>query len=261
MPMKPDERIAMLARIGYLARAIIYFALGYLSLATGRAEGTTSVLSPLSRIPGGEALTAALAIGLTAYGLFRLYGAYVDLEADGDDAKGIAKRAGHALSGFAHFGLAYGAASLFAWGTQPDDGAAGRDATAYALGLPFGWAILIVVGIGFSIAAFAQAEKAWSANFMRLLTRDAPHWSEMVGRIGYAARAAVFAAIAWAMVDLGRSGQADEVGFQDALAAYDGRGWLFAGVAGGLMLFGVFSLVMARYRDVCDTAWVRKLTA
>ncbi|WP_315762905.1 DUF1206 domain-containing protein [Sphingomonas sp. Y38-1Y] len=259
--MKPDERIAMLARIGYAARAIIYFALGYLSLATGRAEGTTSVLSPLSRIPGGEALTAALAVGLAAYGLFRLYGAAIDLEADGDDAKGIAKRAGHALSGFAHFGLAYGAASLFAWGTQPDDGAAGRDATAYALDLPMGWALLILAGVGFGAAAFAQAEKAWSANFMRLLTRDAPHWSEIVGRIGDAARAAVFAALAWALVDLGRSGRAGEVGFQDALAAYDDRGWLFAAVAAGLMLFGVFSLVMARYRDVCDTPLVRRLMA
>lgn len=259
--MKPDERIAMLARLGYLARAIIYFALGYLSLATGRAEGTASVLSPLSRIPGGAALTAGLAVGLAAYGLFRLYGAYVDLEADGDDAKGMAKRAGHALSGFAHFGLAYGAASLFAWGTQPSDGAAGRDATAYALGLPFGWALLIAAGLGFGVAAFAQAKKAWSASFMRLMTRDAPHWSEVIGRIGYAARAAVFAAIAWALIDFGRSGEADEVGVQDALAAFDDRGWLFAGVAGGLMLFGVFSLVMVRYRDVCETPLVRRLTA
>ena len=90
--MKPDERIAMLARIGYVARAIIYFALGYLSLATGQAEGTTSVLAPLSEVPGGKPLMAALAVGLAAYGLFRLYGASVDLEADGDDAKGLAKR-------------------------------------------------------------------------------------------------------------------------------------------------------------------------
>ncbi|PCD02371.1 hypothetical protein COC42_13140 [Sphingomonas spermidinifaciens] len=256
--MKPDERIAMLARIGYLARAILYFALGYLSLATGRAEGTTSVLSPLSRIPGGAALTAGLALGLAAYGLFRLYGAAIDIEADGDDAKGRVKRAGHALSAFAHFGLAYGAASLFAWGTQPRDGAAGRDATEVALGLPFGWALLIVAGLGFAAAAFAQAEKAWSAGFMRLLTRNAPHWSKVVGRIGYAARAAVFAGVAWALIDLGRSGRAGEVGFQDALAVYSDRSWLFAGVAGGLMLFGVFSLVMARYRDVCDTPLVRR---
>lgn len=258
--MNHDERIAMLARIGYLARAIIYFALGYLSLATGRAEGTTSVLSPLSRIPGGAALTAGLAVGLAAYGLFRLYGASVDLESDGDDAKGIAKRIGHGLSGFAHFGLAYGAASLFAWGTQPSDGAAGREATEYALGLPLGWLILVVVGLGFVVAAFAQLEKAWSAGFMRLLTRDAPRWSEPVGRIGYAARAAVFAALGWALVDLGWSGRAGEVGFQDALGAYSDRGWLFAAVAAGLMLFGVFSLVMARWRDVCDTPLARRLS-
>lgn len=259
--MKPDERIAMLARIGYVARAIIYFALGYLSLATGQAEGTTSVLAPLSEVPGGKPLMAALAVGLAAYGLFRLYGASVDLEADGDDAKGLAKRGGHVLSGLAHFGLAYGAASLFAWGTRPQDGEAGRDATAMALDLPLGWVLLLLVGLGFAAAAVAQAKKAWTAEFMRLLVARAPQWSKTVGRIGHAARAAVFAAIAWTLVDLGWSGRAGEVGFQDAVASYTGRGWLFDAVAGGLLMFGVFSLVMARYRDVCDTPLARRLTA
>jgi hypothetical protein len=259
--MKPDERIGMLARIGYVARAVIYFALGALSLVSGRAEGTTSVMEPLSRVPGGGPLLILLSIGLIAYALFRIYGAWVDLEADGDDAAGVAKRIGHGLSGLAHVGLAWGAASLFVWGRQSEDGEAGAAATRFAQDLPLGWVLIVLVGLGFIAAAAAQAKKAWTAEFMRLLTRDAPHWSEVVGRIGHAARAAVFAAIGWTLVDLGWSGSAGEVGFQDAVAAYSDRGWLFAAVAAGLMLFGVFSLVMARYRDVCDTPLVRRLMA
>lgn len=259
--MKADERIAMLARTGYVARAVIYFALGALSLSTGQAEGTTSVMEPLSRIPGGGPLVILLAIGLMAYALFRLYGAWVDLEADGDDASGIAKRIGHGLSGLAHVGLAWGAASLFVWGTQSQDGEAGAAATRFAQNLPLGWVLIVLVGFGFLAAAAAQAKKAWTAGFMRLLTRDAPHWSKTVGRIGHAARAAVFAAISWTLIDLGWSGRSGEVGFQDALEAYAGRGWLFAVVAAGLLMFGVFSLVTARYRDVCDTPLVRRLMA
>lgn len=259
--MNADERIAMLASVGYIARAIIYFALGYLSLATGHAEGTTSILDPLAEIPGGNILIVFLAIGLAAYGLFRLYGAAVDLEREGNDAKGIATRAGHVASGFAHFGLAYGAAALFAWGSRPDDGAAGGEATRAAIDLPFGWALILIAGIVFAVAAVSQVKKAWTASFMELLSPRAPHWTKTIGRIGHAARAAVFAALAWTLVGLGWSGRAGEVGFQDALGFYRDHGWLFDAVAFGLLLFGVFSLVMARFRKECDTPLARRIIA
>ncbi|WP_448501416.1 DUF1206 domain-containing protein [Sphingomonas sp.] len=259
--MDAGERIGMLARAGYAARAIVYFALGYLTLATGRAEGTSSVLDPLADVPGGQALMVLLGLGLAAYGLFRLYGAWVDLEDDGRDAKGLGKRAGHVASGLAHLGIAWGAFALAAGGDGPDDGGAGREAASMALDLPGGWLIVMLAAAAFAVAAIAQAKKAWTADFMRLLTRDTPHWACTVGRIGHAARSAVFAAIAWTVFDIALSGQPGSVGFQDALAAYRGRDWLYPAIAFGLLLFGVFSLVMARYRNVCDTPFVRRLLA
>lgn len=255
------EHIAMLARVGYLARAIVYFALGYLTLATGEAEGTTSVLDPLADVPGGNALMVLLAVGLAAYGLFRLYGAWVDLENDGDDLKGRGKRFGHCLSGLAHLGIAWAALELGFGGEGTSDGAAGRAAADRVIDLPGGWLLIVVVAIGFAIAALSQASRAWSGKFMSLMSRETPHWAETVGRIGYAARAAVFAALAWTILIAGWSGNAGEIGFQDALAAYRDEDELYRTIAGGLAMFGVFSLVMARYRDVCDSPLVKRILA
>lgn len=259
--MDTGQRIGLLARAGYTARAIVYFALGYLTLATGRAEGTSSVLAPLADIPAGEVLMVLLGLGLAAYGLFRLYGAWVDLEDDGEGAKGFGKRAGHVASGIAHLGLAWGAFALAGGGDGPDDGGAGRDAASVALDLPGGWLIVMLAAAGFALAAIAQAKKAWKPDFMRLLSKDTPHWACTIGRIGFAARAAVFGAIAWTVFDIAWSGEPGSVGFQDALASYGERDWLYQAIAFGLLLFGVFSLVMARYRDVCDAPIVRRLLA
>ena len=260
--MNPQiEHIAMLARVGYLARAIVYFALGYLTLATGEAEGTTSVLDPLADIPGGNALMVLLAVGLAAYGLFRLYGAWVDLENDGDEWKGRGKRFGHVLSGLAHLGIAWAALKLGFGGEGASDGAAGGAAADRVIDLPGGWLLVVVVAIGFALAAANQSTKAWSGKFMALMSRDTPRWAEGVGRIGFAARAAVFAALAWAILDAGLSGNAGQIGFQDALAAYREEDELYRMIAAGLAMFGVFSLVMARFRDVCDSPLEKRILA
>lgn len=252
-------QVAMLARAGYAARAIVYFSLGYLTFATGQAEGTSSVLDKLEQVPGGTALLGLLALGLAAYGLFRLYGAWVDLENDGDGWKGRGKRFAHVLSGLSHFALAWAAVRLVAGTGGSDDGSAGGAAATTVLDVPGGWLLVAAVGIGFAVAAVSQATKAWSGKFMRLMARDTPHWAEAIGRVGFAARAAVFAALAWTIIDAALDGSAGSIGFRDALASYRQYDALYAAIAIGLALFGVFSLVMARYRDVCDSPFVRRL--
>lgn len=260
--MNPQvEHIAMLARVGYLARAIVYLALGYLTLATGEAEGTTSVLDPLANVPGGNALMLLLALGLAAYGLFRLYGAWVDLENDGDDWKGRGKRFGHSLSGMAHLGMAWAALGIGLGGEGASDGAAGGAAADQVIDLPGGWALLVIVAIGFVLAAASQASRAWSGKFMALMSRDTPKWAEIFGRVGYAARAAIFIALAWAILSAALSGNAGQIGFQDALATYREQDELYSAIAAGLAMFGIFSLIMARYRDVCDSPLVKRILA
>ena len=74
-----------------------------------------------------------------AFELRRLLEAMLDLEGAGDDAKGVAERAGHGLSGAAHLFLGYTALEL-ALGTPTGagDGETARAATSWLLTLPAG---------------------------------------------------------------------------------------------------------------------------
>lgn len=248
------ERIARLehiARAGYLARAVVYFLLGYLTLATAHAEGTATVLDDIRELPGGTVLLVATGLGLAGYGIFRGYGAIIDIEGDGSDFTGIGKRIGHVASCIAHLILAYLAIRL-AFGGSGSSGNGGTQAASTVMSFTGGQIVLGLVGIGFALGALNQAVKAATGKFMALLEVGTPRWAEAVGRIGFAARAVVFGVLAWKIIESAWRRHADQIGFQAALEALRDLPWLYYAVAAGLLVFGIFSLVMARYRAIRD---------
>lgn len=243
--MNRVTQLETFARIGFFARGVVYIMLGYLTLATGRSEGTSTVLDDLQALPGGSIILAVTALGLFGYGVFRLYGAAVDLDGDGTDFKGIGKRIGHAASGVAHFVLCYLAVRI-----MMGSGASSTDPGDTARSLPGGAILLIVVGIGFALAAIEQAIQAATAKFMNRLAADAPSFAEIVGRIGYAARAVVFVILAWQVLRAGMGQDRGKLSFEAALDMLRDTGWGYSAVAAGLLVFGIFSLIMARYRTI-----------
>lgn len=255
--MERVARIQTFARIGYLARAIVYFLIGYLTLATNKAEGTASVLADIRELPLGAPLLLITAVGLFGYGVFRLYDAAADLQDDGTHAKGLAKRLGHAASGIAHLILCFLATRIALAGGGSGNG--GTEAAQSILSLPGGVAVLVVAGVGFFGAALNQAVKAATGKFMDLLDPEAPGWAEALGRIGYAARAAVFGALGWQVLDFALGGTRDTLSFQAALDALRDMGALYTAVAVGLLVFGLFSLVMARYRTIRGTHLIERI--
>ena len=248
--MDAIRRLQTFARLGFLARGVMYTLLGVFALgsAGGDAEGTSDVFTYVRDLPAGMLLLLLLALGLAGYGVFRIYGAIVDLET-GSGAKHEAKRVGHAASGLAHLFLAFTAAQL-AFGERSDGGSG---AAGTVLDLPLGDWLLVLVGLGFLAAAVEQAVKAWTAEFMAKLAADTPDFAEWIGRAGYAARAVVFAVIGWSLLQAAFGGGAGEVKkLGGALNALSGTGLLYTAVAVGLLLFGVFSFVLARYRTIRD---------
>ena len=257
-------RVETFARAGYAARGIVYMLLGYFALGTagGTRDGQTSVLRQIQDMPLGTVLLVLVGLGLAGWGLYRLYGAAIDIQGKGTDAKGIGTRFGHALSGILHLGLCWVALRL-AFG-DPGAGSGGGDRKAQAAStaeaLPLGDTLIVLVGIGFALAAVQQLVKAVTGKFMDLVDPRAPGFTEWLGRAGYAARACVFAAIALQVLQIafgGASGR--EAGVGGALDALRETGWLYTLIAIGLILFGVFSLVMARYRRIRDENVISRL--
>ena len=96
--------------------------------------------------------------------------------------------------------------------------------------------------------------KAATAKFMHNISPAAPDQTKLVGRIGYAARAVTFAVIGWSLIETGflAKGSANVKTLGEAVESLAGTGWLFTLVAIGMVMFGLFSLVLARYRIIPD---------
>ena len=87
----------------------------------------------------------------------------------------------------------------------------------------------------------------------------APRLVKPAGQTGYAARAVVIAMVGYFVVQAGLDGERLR-SFGDALALLrEDHADLFKLIAGGLLLFGLVSLAMARYRRVADDNVVARL--
>lgn len=257
--MDKSEKFSLLVRLGYAARGLVYLLLGYLALSTaGKAqEGQNAVFDLIQDVPLGEPLLYLIAIGLFAYAVFKGIDAATDVEGHGDDASGKAKRIGSGASALTHLVLAY-TALQFAQGDKQqaaDGGGGGQEAAGSLLTWDMGPLLLGILGVGFLVGAAMQAKAAYTASFLKRIGGGAPQYVRPIGRAGHAARAVVFLVIGWSLIKGAWLSKSSEVkGLGDALVALSGNELLYALVALGLILFGIFSLIVSRYRIVPDIA-------
>lgn len=251
--MPDSNKFEFLVRIGYFSRAVLYITLGLIAFgAIGQiSEGTEGIFQTVDRIPGGSVLLWILVVGLVSYALFRFASPIFDIEHNGSDIKGWAQRIGHAGSGIGHLALAW-TAYTFATGSPSDGGSGASDAAAGVLSVQMGGVVIGLLGIGFGLAALAQAEKAVTASFMKRISPQAPDQTRWLGRAGYATRAVVFGVIGWSLIETGflSQGATNVKTLGEAVASLAEMGWVFTAIALGLLLFGLFSLVLARYRII-----------
>jgi hypothetical protein len=250
-----SEKFSWLVRLGYAARGLTYFLLGYMALGTriGEGDSNTAVLDMLQDVPLGVPLLYLMALGLAAYVVFKLASAIGDVQNRGTDTKGIAKRIGDGASAVAYSVLAYAALQFAQGDKQSAEGGQSQETAGTVLDWGLGEIVIGVIGIGFLIGAFMQAKAALTGSFMHRVSPRAPDAIEPIGRGGFAARAVVFAIIGWSLVQAAwLDSEAEVKGLGDALATLRESGTLYTLVAIGLMLFGVFSMVVSRYRIIPD---------
>ncbi len=249
-----SEKFSTLVRVGYFSRAILYSVLGLIALTSAGkiGQGTNGIFQAIQEFPLGTAILWLMVVGLFAYALFRFASTFFDIENHGSDTTGWGKRIGHAGSAIGHLALAYSAYKFATSGS--DSGGGAQEAASGVLSMEFGGVILGILGIAFFITAAFQAKKGVSGSFMNRISARAPSQTRMVGGIGYVARAVVFLVIGWSLFKAGfMSGGSEQVKtLGDAVASLAGEGIIFTLVAIGLLAFGLFSLVLARYRIIPD---------
>lgn len=258
MPSVPS--FEMFTRIGFAARGVMYFLIGYFALRWGQAEEGTQVLGHLAE-GIGKALLALMAIGFAAYGVWRVSEALIDSEGHGSDAKGRLVRTGGVVSGLTHLGLAFVSAKL-AFGSPAGQGDGTEAGAATALALPGGMLLVTIAGAALIAAGVWQVLKGVRGEFLRHLEHGAAGrpWVKWLGRGGYIARGIVFLLMGWFLLGAGIDADPGKAGgMSDALTSLpDG---LSLAVALGLVLFGLFSFVEAVYRRINDPAVLARLKA
>lgn len=256
MAIDKSQSFITLVRLGYAARGITYILLGTLALGTSGKEraGAQGAFDYLQDLPLGTPLLWVVALGLLAYALFKLLSGITNLENHDSDAMGMAKRVGELASGTVHLALSY-AAYKFASGGQSSSAGegSGQEMAQPVMDFELGAVVIGLVGLGMLAAAVMQAKHAATGDFMKHIANGAPRGVEGVGRAGHAARAIVFAIIGWSLTRaawLNSDGAAKGLG--EALLTLRDNGAVYTLVAIGLLLFGAFSLVTARYRIIPD---------
>ncbi|WP_106640737.1 DUF1206 domain-containing protein [Allosphingosinicella vermicomposti] len=249
-----------MTRLGFAARGVMYVLIGYLAIQTGRTEDGTGALQYLSS-GAGRAILGLMALGFAGYAIWRLSEAVIDSEGNGKDAKGWAVRIGGAVSGLVHLGLGFYALMLALHMSAGDGGGAGAEkGAATALSLPGGPVLLTIAAIALAGTSLYQMVKAVRLRFLDHLDHEAAHqaWVMWIGRAGYSARGVVFLIMGWFLWRAAQSARAEQAGdMGQALALLPATlQWI---VAAGLLLFGLFSFVEARYRRINNPDVIARL--
>jgi hypothetical protein len=250
-------------RVGHVAKAVSYALIAILALQVafgdrGQVSDRQGVLREVASQSFGTFALWALAIGFGAYAFWQFVRAALDRDNDGTDAKGLAKRAEHAVIGAVYAASAVAAASL-AQGSSSGSGGNERAETARVLEWPGGRWIVGIVGVALAAYGVANVWKAKTQRFRKDMDegRMSPTmrtWSVRSGILGHAARGTVFAMVGFFLAKAALEYDPDEaIGIDGALAklAAQSYGTVLLGlVAAGLLAYAVFCLVQARYRRV-----------
>jgi hypothetical protein len=255
--------IERLARVGFAAKAVLYTIVGLLALqaAIGSGGGTTGsrgALTTLVRQPFGAIALVVIAAGLFGYAAWRVTEAALDPERRGNGPKGILLRASFAARGLFHAALGVQAIRL-AVGSGSGRGQSAETWTGRVLDAPLG--VWIVMATGACVVGYGlyQLYRAWTAKLTRQLdlsrlSADTRSLVVKVCRAGIAARGIVFAVIGTFLARAGLARSAEQAADTGEALAVIGRqpfgAWLLAGVAIGLIAYGVYEIVQARYRVI-----------
>ena len=228
----------------------MYILVGFLALKAGRTEDPSEAMAWLGS-GWGKAVVAAMAVGFLFYGIWRLASAWLDSDGKGSDLKGLGPRIAAAGSGIIHLGFCYYAVKIALGSGGRGGGSGAESGTATALSFPGGEFAIYVAGAVLVGAGLVQLDQAVRLRFLKHMKAGtgSPPWICWTGRIGYAARGVIFLVAAWLLVHAGmhhNPGEAGGVG--DSLAAVPDA--LRPFIAAGLGVFGLLSLIEAKYRKI-----------
>jgi hypothetical protein len=248
-----------IARIGLVAKGIIYLVLGCLAFMAafeiGGQEDTAAnrkgVFHAIKEAPGGLWLLILLSAGLICYSVWR----GIEALSKNNQLK-WSKRLRYLFSGLTYLSVAYTAIRIIGH-TSGESGDANQHLATRLMQTMYGqWLLgllaLVMAGTGIYQLWYGLSEK-YKKHVQQLGQRAATSMLLYSGKIGYVARGVVWLLIAYLLLQAALHANANEAGDS-------GKAFLFIentrfgsyllGIIGiGLMAYGFFSFIRARYES------------
>jgi hypothetical protein len=255
------------ARIGYAAKSVVYCLVGLIAIfaAIGMSREVADqrgVMHAILAQPLGRTMLLILAVGLVCYTLWYFVQAIVDPEHSGRDWKGLAKRAGKFFKGVLHASFV---AVIFRLITglrvERSTDSAAKDWTAFFMSFPLGIWLVGAGGLGFVGYGIYQLYRGWKIKLddqldLSKLSSTARKCLIGISRFGLYARGVLFGVIGtFLLIAAMRANPQEARGVAAAMRALERQPYgslLLAGVALGLIAYGVYELLRARYRRIAE---------
>jgi hypothetical protein len=254
------------ARLGFVGRGAVYIIIGVLAvqIATGDNRGQQAnkqgALQAIADKPFGEVLLVALAVGLAGYALWRFTEAIWGKQDEHDEKKRTAKRLGSAGKGLLYALFCVSTISVLMGGGKGGGGEQKQKTwTAKVLDWPGGQLLVGLVGAVIIAGGAYLVYRGLARKFRKQLdesrmgesTRKA---TTVLGAVGITARGVVFGFAGALLIKAAVDYNPDEAhGIDGTLRAIAGQTYgqfLLSLAAIGLIVFGVYSFVEARYRKL-----------
>jgi hypothetical protein len=254
----------IVARTGYTAVAVVYLLLGALALrlafgASGHADDPQSAILEVGSTSYGRVFLGLLAAGLVAFTIWRVVETIFDPEHAGSGLKSVIMRTGYLISGLSYAALAFFCFELISSGRRRSGGDSQVQGwVARLLSHPMGSTLLFIAGSGIVVAGGIQLWEACSAHFEEHFQRfamdsDGAIWTRRAGQWGHAACGLVFCLIGIFTIEAAVHANPHKsrgiAGALEYLMRAPHGSWLLGFVAAGLIAYGAFMLVVARFGD------------
>lgn len=273
MNLDPDKgHVAKIRSAGFFTKGMVYVLIGSLTLMAafqlgGDITSTDGVVKFLLTLPFGKVIGAVVALGLTAYILWRLYqmlflpGTYGP-----KNVKNTFKRFRFLYSGIFYGIIAYSFAEPLLTefsdlGSTGSSSSSNEEKAALWELLSTDWGKIALWLLAAVVAGQAlwQFQLARSGKFMKKIDNypDIRHEYDFIkktGKLGYSARGVVFGIISFFLVRVILEHNASIYKGTEAalqyLLSFSYGSYLLGATALGLIAYGIFNVMVARHADL-----------
>ncbi len=266
MTQNKSAAIYIIARLGFIAKGLVYSMVGLLALQAsigmgGQPANTQQALEEFISQPFGSVLLIGCVVGLFAYALWKFLQSFIDPENRGRSPKVILLRIADFFVGILYLSFSYAAWQIFRGLSTSDSSQKSEVWVGKILELPYGNWLVLLCAIIIAITGCYQFYSAYVASFdysfdTQNMSKSERTTLRRLGQIGITAWGIVYGMIAILFYQAAITYNAKQAGGVDeALNALRDQPfgiWILRITAVGMLIYGFYLLILSYYHKIYD---------